>query len=276
MTAQHDMMLQVEGLYFRYNSHPVLSAMSFAVEAGELLAILGPNGVGKTTLLKCINAIHKPAGGAVFLEGYNVLRLRPTEIAANIGYVAQKSETSRFTVFDAVLMGRMPHVRWKIGDHDLKIVDAALRRLGLEPLQLRYIDQLSGGELQKVAIARALVQEPRILLLDEPTSSLDLRNQIAILSMLRRVVDEHGMAGVMTMHDLNTALRFAHKFLLLKDGAVFAAGRVEEITSDMVQEVYGLPVDIHTIGGYPIVVPTACDMEPSTSGCNAESHNHAH
>jgi iron complex transport system ATP-binding protein len=276
MTRQQDMMLHVQNLHFSYNSHSVLSAMCFGVEAGELLAILGPNGVGKTTLLKCINAIHKPAGGAVFLEGRNVLRLRPAEIAASIGYVAQKSEASRFTVFDAVLMGRMPHVSWKIGEHDLKIVDAALRRLGLGPLQLRYIDQLSGGELQKVAIARALVQEPRLLLLDEPTSSLDLRNQIAILSMLRRVVDEHGMAGVMTMHDLNTALRFAHKFLLLKDGAVFAAGRVEEITSDMVQEVYGLPVDIHTIGGYPIVVPTACDREPSTSGCNAESHDHAH
>jgi iron complex transport system ATP-binding protein len=250
-------MLHVQNLHFSYNSHPVLAEMCFSVEAGELLAILGPNGVGKTTLLKCINAIHKPGGGAVLVEGRDVLRLRPAEIAASIGYVAQKSEAARFTVFDAVLMGRTPHLRWKVRDSDLKIVDAALRRLGLEHLQLRYIDQLSGGELQKVAIARALVQEPRLLLLDEPTSSLDLRNQIAILTMLRRVVDEHGIAGVMTMHDLNTALRFAHKFLLLKDGAVFAAGKVEELTSDMVQEVYGLPVDIHSIGGYPIVVPTS-------------------
>lgn len=263
MTSRQDMMLHVKDLYFSYNSHSVLSAMCFGVEAGELLAILGPNGVGKTTLLKCINAIHKPAGGAVLLEGRDVLRLRPAEIATGIGYVAQRSEAARFTVFDAVLMGRMPHVRWKVGDNDLKVVDAALRRLGLEHLQLRYIDQLSGGELQKVAIARALVQEPKLLLLDEPTSSLDLRNQIAILTMLRRVVDEHGIAGVMTMHDLNTALRFAHKFLLLKDGEVFAAGRVEDLTTDMVQDVYGLPVDIHTIGGYPIVVPMDCEMDHS-------------
>jgi iron complex transport system ATP-binding protein len=276
MTSRQDMMLQVHDLHFSYNRHPVLSAMCFGVEAGELLAILGPNGVGKTTLLKCINAIHKPAGGTVLLEGHNVLRLRPAEIATSIGYVAQKSETSRFTVFDAVLMGRMPHVRWKVEDDDLKIVEAALRRLGLVHLQLRYIDQISGGELQKVAIARALVQEPRILLLDEPTSSLDLRNQIAILTMLRRVVDEHGMAGVMTMHDLNTALRFAHKFLLLKDGAVFAAGRVEELTSDMVQEVYGVPVDLHIIGGYPIVVPMDCDMDHPHPGHDAKAHDHDH
>lgn len=267
MTRQHAM-LHVQNLHFSYNSHPVLTEMCFAVEAGELLAILGPNGVGKTTLLKCINAIHKPGSGAVLVEGRDVLRLRPAEIAASIGYVAQKNEAARFTVFDAVLMGRTPHLRWKVRDSDLKIVDAALRRLGLEHLQLRYIDQLSGGELQKVAIARALVQEPRLLLLDEPTSSLDLRNQIAILTMLRRVVDEHGIAGVMTMHDLNTALRFAHKFLLLKDGAVFAAGRVEELTSDMVREVYGLPVDIHSIGGYPIVVPT--------SGSEVVDHHHHH
>jgi len=274
MTSRYNSMLRVQDLHFSYNSHPVLSAIDFGVEAGELLAILGPNGVGKTTLLKCINTIYKPKGGCVLLEGRNVLELRSAEIATRIGYVAQKSETSRFTVFDAVLMGRMPHVRWKIGNHDLKIVDAALRRLGLAHLQLRYIDQISGGELQKVALARALVQEPGLLLLDEPTSSLDLRNQIAILTLLRRVVDEHGIAGIMTMHDLNTALRFAHKFLLLKDGAVFATGRVKELTSDMVAEVYGLRVDIHTIGGYPIVVPMDCDTNHPHPGHTAEPHDH--
>jgi iron complex transport system ATP-binding protein len=117
---------------------------------------------------------------------------------------------------------------------------------------------MSGGELQKVAIARAMVQEPEILLLDEPTSSLDLKNQVEILSMIHHVIVEHGMAGVMTMHDLNTALRFANAYLFLKDGQVYDAGRVEHISSEMIEAVYGLPVEIHSINGYPTVVPMAC------------------
>lgn len=251
------MILDVLGLSFAYNSHPVLRDVRFDVKAGELLVILGPNGVGKTTLLKCINRIHRPGKGAVFVEGHDVLRLPPEGIARSVGYVAQRSETARLTVFDAVLMGRKPHISWKVGDRDLCMVDAALKRLGLEHLSLRYVDQLSGGELQKVAIARALVQEPRLLLLDEPTSSLDLRNQVDILTMLRHVVEEHGLAAVMTMHDLNTALRFAHTFLCLKDGRVHAQGRVETIDREIIREVYGLPVEIHHIKGLPLVVPAA-------------------
>jgi len=251
------MILDVDGVVFAYNSHPVLQNMSFQVRAGELLAILGPNGVGKTTLLKCVNAIHRPRGGAVRVEGRDLLRMAPAEISLAVGYVPQRSEPARLTVFDAVLMGRKPHIRWRTSPRDLSIVDAALKHLGLKPLSLRSIDTLSGGELQKVAIARALVQEPRLLLLDEPTSSLDLKNQMDILSLVRRVVDEHAMAAVMTMHDLNAALRFAHKFLFLKDGAIYAAGDCKDVTAEMVAEVYGLPVEIHQINGRPMVAPLA-------------------
>ncbi|MDK2954610.1 MAG: iron complex transport system ATP-binding protein [Desulfovibrionales bacterium] len=251
------MILDVDGVVFAYNSHPVLRNMSFQVRAGELLAILGPNGVGKTTLLKCVNAIHRPRGGAVRVEGRDLLRMAPAEISLAVGYVPQRSEPARLTVFDAVLMGRKPHIRWRTSPRDLSIVDAALKHLGLKPLSLRSIDTLSGGELQKVAIARALVQEPRLLLLDEPTSSLDLKNQMDILSLVRRVVDEHAMAAVMTMHDLNAALRFAHKFLFLKDGAIYAAGDCKDVTAEMVEEVYGLPVEIHQINGRPMVAPLA-------------------
>ncbi|MGE4555737.1 MAG: ABC transporter ATP-binding protein [Desulfovibrionaceae bacterium] len=251
------MILDVDGVVFAYNSHPVLRNMSFQVRAGELLAILGPNGVGKTTLLKCVNAIHRPRGGAVRVEGRDLLRMAPAEISLAVGYVPQRSEPARLTVFDAVLMGRKPHIRWRTSPRDLSIVDAALKHLGLKPLSLRSIDTLSGGELQKVAIARALVQEPRLLLLDEPTSSLDLKNQMDILSLVRRVVDEHAMAAVMTMHDLNAALRFAHKFLFLKDGAIYAAGGCKDVTAEMVEEVYGLPVEIHQINGRPMVAPLA-------------------
>ncbi|NCC24936.1 MAG: ABC transporter ATP-binding protein [Deltaproteobacteria bacterium] len=265
------MILQIAELEFAYNGHPVLRDVRLEVRAGELLAILGPNGVGKTTLLKCINAIHRPRGGVVRVDGQDILRLAPAEISRSVGYVAQRCEPARLTVFDAVLMGRKPHIRWKPSEKDLSIVDAAIRRLHLKALLLRHIDTLSGGELQKVAIARALVQEPRLLLLDEPTSSLDLKNQMDILTLVRRVVDEHAIAAVMTMHDLNTALRFAHKFLFLKDGKIFSTGLSRDISADMVGQVYGLPVEIHLINGHPTVTPI---LEPQSD--HDHDHHHVH
>lgn len=250
------MILDVQGISFSYNSHPVLSDVRFSVGEGRLIAVLGPNGVGKTTLLKCINAILKPQMGTAFIDGADVLRMPPRNIAARVGYVAQRTEPARMTVFDTILMGRKPHIRWQVSETDLRMVDAVIRRLGFADLALRHIDELSGGELQKVAVARALVQEPRLLLLDEPTSSLDLRNQVEILTLIRRVVNEHRVAAVMTMHDLNTALRFADSFLFVKDGRILAQGDVETVTSDLITEVYGIPVQVHRIDGAPLVVPS--------------------
>ncbi len=249
------MLLDINGLAFSYNSVSVLRDVSCSVRPGELLAILGPNGVGKTTLLKCINAIHRPTGGEILVAERNVLRMPPIEIAKHVGYVAQRTETARLTVYDAVLMGRKPHIRWRVGSRDLQLVDQVLARLDLSGLALRYIDELSGGELQKVAVARTLVQEPSLMLLDEPTSSLDLKNQVGILRMIRSVVDTHGLAAVMTMHDINAALRFADSFLFLKQGQIYAWGKPGDITEEMVQEVYDLPVEIHYCKGCPVVIP---------------------
>jgi len=251
--------LEVENVSFSYSSRPVLRDIRFKVERGEILVILGPNGVGKTTLLKCMNAILRPHAGTVFVDGQNVLSLDSLEIARLIGYVAQYTERCRLTVFDAILMGRHPYVSWKVSKKDLTTVDAAVKLLGLDHLALRYIDQLSGGELQKVALARALVQEPNLLLLDEPTSNLDLKNQIEILNLLRRVVREHNISAVMTMHDLNRALRYADKYLFLKEGMIFSAGKVREVTAEMVHAVYGLPVAIYHFGGNPVVMPLEGD-----------------
>ena len=251
------MILSVQDLDFTYGRESILNGVDFTLEGGELLAILGPNGVGKTTLLKCINAIHAPSTGAVMVEDRNVLKMRPHEIALSIGYVAQRNEPARLTVFDAVLMGRKPHVKWKVSDKDLEMVDSAIKRLNMTHLSLRYIDQLSGGELQKVAIARAMVQEPRLMLLDEPTSSLDLKSQVDILNMLKQIITGHGLAAIMTMHDLNTALRYADKVLFLKNGRIHSTGPACQVTPDVVEEVYGLPVDIHTVQGRLMVVPAA-------------------
>lgn len=249
------MILEVNGISFSYNGRPVLKEVSFKFNRGELVAILGPNGVGKTTLLKCINAILRPRQGSVVVDGRDVLAMESMEIARRIAYVAQRTESGRVTAFDAILMGRRPHLSWKVSEKDLAMVDAAIRRLHLESLALRYIDKMSGGELQKVAIARALVQETDLLLLDEPISSLDLKNQIEIMNLVKRLVVEHDVTAVMTMHDLNMALRYSDKYIFLKDEAIFSVGRVSEITAEMVRAVYGLPVEIHYHGGNPVVLP---------------------
>jgi iron complex transport system ATP-binding protein len=255
------MILKIDDLAFGYNSRPTLDKISFTVKRGEITVILGPNGVGKTTLLKCINAILKPSKGDVLVDGDAIASLDTLAIAKRIGYVAQYSEPSRVTAFDAILMGRRPHIRWRVSDKDLKIVDSAIKRLGLGHLALKYVDQMSGGELQKISLARALVQETDLLLLDEPTSSLDLKNQTEILGLIKRVVKEHKVAGVMTMHDLNSALRYADNYLFLKNGTIYGAGKVEEISPAMVESVYGIGVEIIRHNGYPVIIPKDWPIE---------------
>jgi iron complex transport system ATP-binding protein len=249
-------MLAVKDIRIGYRSGElILKDLGFTLERGQLLAILGPNGVGKTTLLRCINAMIRPWSGTVRVLDLDVFQASPGEIAKQLGYVAQRHEAGRMTAFDAVLLGRKPHLHWKAGREDLLKVTGALRQLGLEHLALRHIDEMSGGELQKVCIARALVQEPRVLLLDEPTSSLDLKNQLDILDTIRRVVREHQLAAVLTMHDLNLAFRFADRFLFIKEGRVFAWGRPDQISAQMVAAVYGVQVDILRHKGQVVVVP---------------------
>ncbi|MCQ1535450.1 ABC transporter ATP-binding protein [Methanosarcina sp. KYL-1] len=253
------MILNVEELRFLYRNREVLKEIAFNIGEGEIVVILGPNGVGKTTLLKCLNRILQPKGGAVHIDGENLLELEMMEIARKIGYVPQRVETGRLTAFDAVLLGRRPHIKWDISEKDLKIVDSVFRLLSMEKLRLAYIDEMSGGELQKVAIARSLVQEPKVLLLDEPTSSLDLKNQVEILAIIRQIVHEHRIAAVMTMHDLNQALRYADRFILLKGGKIHSYGGAEVITPRVIEDVYGLPVVIGEIAGMRCIVPESLE-----------------
>lgn len=247
--------LRVNGVSFSYNGCFVFEKLCFQVDKGELLVVLGPNGAGKTTLLKCINAIHKPENGSVLVGEDNVFKMNQNEIARLLGYVPQRLESARLSVFDSILMGRKPYIRWRVSEKDICMVEAVIRRLSLEHLSLRHIDRLSGGELQKVSIARALVQEPKILLLDEPTSNLDLKNQLDILQTIRNVVKAHQVSAVMTMHDLNAAMRYADKFLFLKNGSICSCGTHESITPEIIEMVYGVAVEIEQRNGYPVIHP---------------------
>ncbi|WP_258359595.1 ABC transporter ATP-binding protein [Moorella sulfitireducens] len=251
------MIMQVDGVEFSYNGRHVLRNIKFSIAAGEFLAILGNNGAGKSTLIKCLNKILKPKRGTVLIDKENVFHLSRLDVARKIGYVAQRSEGGRVTVFDAVLLGRKPHIKWDVSANDLEIVQRVLALLDLEVLSLRYLDELSGGELQKVVIARALAQEPRVLLLDEPTSNLDLRNQLEVLQTVKTAAREHNLAAVVVMHDLNMALRFADKFLFLKNHTIFACGGLEIMTPENIAGVYGVPVTMATVQSIPVIVPLA-------------------
>lgn len=249
------MILSISGIEFSYRSRDVLNEISFGVLPNEILTILGPNGVGKTTLLKCINRIHHPRAGSILIEDEDIMKMDLLDVAKRVGYVPQHCEKGRLTAYDAILLGRRPHITWNTSDNDLKIVDSAIKRLQMEDLSMRYIDEMSGGELQKVSVARALVQEPKLMLLDEPTSSLDLKNQQEILRIIREVVRGHSVSAVMTMHDINTALRFSDKFVLLRGGQIYAAGGHEIITPETIKDVYGVDVYVEIFKNSPVVIP---------------------
>jgi len=249
------MILQIEGLQFEYPARSVLNEISFTVSKGQVLAILGTNGAGKTTLLKCINRILTPTSGSVLIDGKAVENLSRKVLAQKIGYVEQHNNIHHSTVFDAVLLGRKPYIRWDINHTDMEITSQALETLGMSDYALRYLDELSGGELQKVVIARALAQDPEFLLMDEPTSSLDLKNQLEVLSLIRQISNQQGIACIVAMHDLNLALRFADRFLLLKDRTIFAAGGQEVITPENLENVYAVPVMVASHNGSRFIIP---------------------
>lgn len=249
------MILSVQGLDFKYPSHSVLKDVSFSLGKGECLAVLGTNGAGKSTLLKCLNRILKPQKGSVIIEKDDVKGLSSIELAKKIAYVSQSNQSFRSTVFDTVLIGRKPYIKWDATKEDLDIVNKAIEMLELEEYSLRYIDELSGGEFQKVLIARALTQEPKVLMLDEPTSSLDLKNQLEVINIIKKVVISKNISAVVTIHDLNLALRFADKFILLKDGEIFAAGGIEIMTMENIEHVYSVPVRVEQFNNIPVVIP---------------------
>jgi iron complex transport system ATP-binding protein len=250
------MTLRTEDLGFAYGDVPVLSDISFGANPGSVTAILGPNGSGKSTLLRCLNAVLRPAHGRVLLDEVELHTLTARQVARRVGYVAQRNEPAHVTAYDAVLLGRTPHLGFRVSRRDLEITQAVIESMGLEELGVRYIDRMSGGEVQKVSIARALAQEPDILLLDEPTASLDLKNQYEILEIIRHLADHHGVTVILTMHDLNSVFRYADRVLFLRNHRIYTDCTPGEVTAEVVRKVYGVEVKILYHADVPVVVPT--------------------
>lgn len=259
--AADSVILEASGIRFAYNSHPVLAGVGFSLGSGRVLGVLGRNGAGKSTLLKCLNRILHPQSGDVLLEGENLLAMTRKEAARRVGYVPQRHGSERLTVYEAVLLGRKPHMGWTVSGDDLYRVEAILEQMGLTHLSSRRVSDLSGGEVQKVMIARALAQSPRALLLDEPTSNLDLKNQLEVMALVRGVARSQGLSAVVSIHDLNLAVRFADAFLFLKDHRVHALVEKEGLTADIIREVYGVAVTLRQMDGNTVVIPTGAGKE---------------
>jgi iron complex transport system ATP-binding protein len=247
-------MIEVKNLSFSYGSYDVLKDISFNVEPGQCVGILGNNGAGKSTMITCINRIRKPKCGQVFIGGQDIQKLRRNALARKVAYVAQKNELTNATVFDCVLLGRTPFIKWSIGQEDLDACEEIIAQLRISHLKLRNVDQLSGGEMQKVMLARALVQQPELLLLDEPTSNLDPKNQYEMMALVQKIAREKKIAVLIVIHDLNLALRYCDKFYVIRDHVGYSYGGIETVTSETIETVYGIRAEVTTVNGKPTVV----------------------
>ncbi len=248
-------MIEVRDLHYAFGAKEVLKGVSFSAQKGEFVAILGNNGTGKSTLMLCLNKIREPKAGTVTVNEQNVLTLPRKACAKLMSYVAQKAELSDATVYDTVMLGRLPYMNWQTTPHDHALCEAVIEKLNLESLKMRSVSTLSGGEQQKVMLARALVQEPEVLLLDEPTSSLDIKNAHEMLSEVRTLCKEASLTVLMVIHDLNLALRYCDKFLFLKDGEVYRFGDKSVITEEVLEAVYGIPTRLITVDGETMIAP---------------------
>lgn len=241
------MHIQIKNVSFSYISLQALDNVNFIANQGEILGLIGPNGSGKTTLLKCINRVLKPKLGTILIDGEDISNLERREIAMKIGVVPQYSKTFPFTVLDTILMGRFPHINRLGGENvdDLKAVRHAMELTGTLSLAERLIDELSGGELQKVILARALAQTPEVLLLDEPTTHLDVNHQLEVLDLIKRITKAKELITILVSHNLNLASRYCDKLLMLNSGKVYSVGSVPEImTPQKIREVFHVDVEI--------------------------------
>jgi iron complex transport system ATP-binding protein len=252
--------LEAENLSLAYGRHKVVKGVTFNVAPGEMVGLIGPNGSGKSTLIKALSGIIPPYSGRIVIGGIDVTKISRTDLARLIGVVPQMPLLpGTFTAFEIVLMGRNPHLKLfqSEGVRDIQIALQAMERTNTRPFAMRKVGELSGGEIQRLVIARVLTQQPKSILLDEPTSNLDINNQVEILDLIKGLCIADNLNVVITLHDLNLASQYCDRLILLNNGKIHAQGNPREVISDKnIAEVYGAEgcVYAHPVNGLPAVL----------------------
>ena len=249
-------MLTIEHLSFGYRrkDNPVLRDINLTLGQGEIGVLLGRNGTGKTTLFQNILGLHKPFGGRITLDGEDLVHMSRRKRAGRIAYVPQSIQFGKLTVFDSILMGRISYFGVVATKEDYRMVEKVMKDMELENLALRNAEELSGGEKQKAAIARALVQQPKLLILDEPTGNLDLANEQLILKEARALAEEQKISVLCSLHDINQALAFGDRFFLMKDGVIRYQGDSDCITEAVMKEVFDVEVEMMKYKGKTFIL----------------------
>jgi iron complex transport system ATP-binding protein len=262
--------LEVKDISLGYNHRPVVTELSFTLSRGELLGLIGPNGCGKTSIIRALSRVLSPGSGQIILDGKPLNLIPRGDLARLIGVVPQNPGLpDTFSVSEVVLLGRNPHLGLLGSESakDLAIAWRAMERTGISPLSNRRIGELSGGERQRVTIARVLAQEPESILLDEPTANLDICHQVEILDLIKSLCREKQIAVLIALHDLNMAAQYCDRLILMKDGQIHAQGIPQEvITTANIHEVYGAEnfVYPHPENSLPVVL--------LSTGRNTTSH----
>lgn len=249
-------MLQIENLRFRYGKRApvVLDGVNLSLRSGEVGILLGKNGSGKTTLFRNILGINQPTDGSILFEGEDLLKMSRQERARRIAYVPQHIHFGELSVFDSILMGRVSYFGLRAGKEDFEVVERILSDMKLEDFAFRNAEELSGGEKQKIAIARAMAQEPKLLIFDEPTGNLDIANEQLIVEETKKLAREKHIAILSSLHDLNQALDLGDRFFFMKEGTIRYAGGADIVREDIIHEIFDAKVKILNIDGQKVII----------------------
>jgi len=275
----------MENVEFSYgkNGKLTLNNINIDIHNPQLISIIGPNGVGKSTLIHCMNKILEPTGGVVMVDDVDVKGIKVKELAKKMGYVPYtSSDTFPLTVVDTILMGRNPHSKMRSNlKEDMKIVKEVLQLMDIVPLALRPFNELSAGQHQRVMLARGLAQEPEILLLDEPTANLDIRHQLDVIRILKKLAVQKHIVVIMISHDLNLASKYSDNVIMMAHGTIYAVGKpIDVITKESIKEVYDVDAEVMIHDGRPFSIlldnefteddaklPEGATCVAGTSGC---------